>query len=505
MRNLMRVHLAVLLLSLFSVLTAPAEEPAGAPAEEPRQEVVKSSATLTAGDMVFINVHRQPELSTSTQLDGNGNVEVPYIGNVSLKGLSLDEAGERITMGLKSVLKNPKVTITRSSKEGGGMPDTYMRTASMQTKVVPLNNADAAVLQDALSGMSSGGGSVSFDPNTNSMILTDEPGVVQNMLSVISELDQMDSQITQVLIEAKIVEVETAAAKELGIRWFVQGDQAGGGYSPAPRQDALLNSIRQFSGANTNELVQGSNRSGVNAGRRYIDETAFDRRLQVPVQVGNPGQMFFGFMNSGIDLGVMLDALVADDKAEMLASPYIGTVNHKPASIKMVEEFPYSELGTAGLSSVNSVRFLDIGITLDVVPHVRKDPDGERYILVELRPEVSTAVGVSNGVPVRAVRSSDSQRIVRDGQSLVIGGIVMADNHTVIQKLPGLGNLPVFGNLFKHSEKSKTSRELMIFVTPTIHDKPEDMRWERSLELKDFGHDDAFLAALESRAEVRKE
>jgi type II secretory pathway component GspD/PulD (secretin) len=448
-------------------------------------------------------VHRQPELSTTTQLDGNGNVEIPYIGKVSLSGLSLEEAGARVSMGLKSVLKNPKVTVARST-DGGDIPSGYVRTASMQTQVVPLNNADASVLQDALSGMSSGGGSVSYDPNTNSMILTDEPAVVQNMLSVIAELDQMESQITQILIEAKIVEVETKAAKELGIRWFVQGDEAGGGYSPAPRQDALLNSIRQFSGANANEFVQGSNRSNA-VGRRYIDEDSFERRLQVPVQVGTPGQMFFGFMNSGIDLGVMLDALVADDKAEMLASPYIGTVNHKPASIRMVEEFPYSELGTSGLSSVNSTRFLDIGITLDVVPHVRRDPDGERYILVELSPEVSTAVGVSNGVPVRAVRSSDSQRIVRDGQSLVIGGIVMADNHTVIQQLPGLGSLPIFGNLFKHKERSKTSRELMIFVTPTIHDKPEDMRWERSLELKDFGHDDAFLAALESRAEVRKE
>lgn len=469
------------------------------------QDVAPSGGdTLNPGDLVFINVHRQPELSTTTQLDSNGNVDIPYIGNVTLKGLSLDEAGARVSMGLKSVLKNPKVSVSRST-EGAPLPGGYARSASMQTQVVPLNNSDAATLQESLAGMSSGGGSVSFDPNTNSMILTDEPAVLQNMMMVISELDQMKSQITQVLIEAKIVEVETAAAKELGIRWFVQGDKAGGGYTPSPRQDALINSIRQYAGPGVNEAVQNVARNNGVAGRRYIDEDNFDRRLQVPVQVAAPGQMFFGFLNSGIDLGVMLDALVADDKAELLASPYIGTVNHKPASIKMIEEFPYTEIGTAGFSSVQNTRFLDVGITLGVTPHVRRDPDGGRYILVELTPEVSTAVGVSSGVPIRAVRSSDSQRIVRDGQSLVIGGIVMADNHTVIQQLPGLGNLPVFGNLFKHKERSKTSRELMIFVTPTIHDQPEDIRWERSLELQGFGQDDAFLAALESRAEVRKE
>lgn len=482
---------AALLAALCAAAAAPAQ-----PAED---------GALKPGDLVYINVHRQPELSAATQVDGNGNVEMPYIGNVAVQGLALEAAADRIALGLKSVLKSPRVTVTRSS-ERGAFPQAYMRTQSMQTQVVPLDNADAATLEAALSGMSSGGGSVSFDPATNSMILTDEPAVLQNMMGVIRELDQMKSQITQVLIEAKIVEVETEAARELGVRWFVQGDRAGGGYTPSPRRDALLNSIRQFSGPNANESLQSNARNtGAALNRRFIDEDMFDRRLQVPVQVAAPGQMFFGYMNSGIDLGLMLDALVADGKAEMLASPYIGTVNHRPASIRMIEEFPYTELGTAGFSAVEHIRFLEIGIKMDVTPHVRRDPDGERYILVELSPEVSTAVGVSNGVPVRAVRSSESQRIVRNGQSLVIGGIVMADNHTVIQKLPGLGSLPVFGNLFKHKERSQTSRELMIFVTPTIHDRPEDIRWERSLDLQGFGHDDAFLAALEARAEVRKD
>jgi protein transport protein HofQ len=460
--------------------------------------------SLQPGELVFVNVHRQPELSTTTQLDSQGNVDMPYIGNVSLKGLNLSDAGARVSMGLKSILKNPRVTITRSVEGAAALPGGFMRTQSMQTQVVPLNNADAGTLEKALSGMSTAGGNVSYDPNTNSMILTDESGTLQNMISVIRELDQMESQITQVLIEAKIVEVETAAAKELGIRWFVQGDHVGTGYTPPPRQDALLNSIRQSVGPGYNESLDSNSRSG-GLNRRFLNEGTFERRLQVPIQVAAPGQMFLGYMNSGIDLGIMLDALVADDKAELLASPYIGTVNHKPATIRMTEEFPYTEVGTAGFSSVQNVQFLEIGIVMEVVPHVRRDPDGERYILVELAPEVSTATGLSNGVPVRAVRSSNSQRIVRDGQTLVIGGIVMADNHTVIQKLPGLGNLPIFGNLFKHKERSRTSRELMIFVTPTIHDRPEDIRWERSLEMDGFGHDDAFLAALESRAEVRKD
>jgi type II secretory pathway component HofQ len=74
----------------------------------------------------------------------------------------------------------------------------------------------------------------------------------------------------------------------------------------------------------------------------------------VPVQVGTAGQMFFGYMNSGSIWGIMLDALVADDKAELLASPYIGTVNHKPGLDPDDRGVPYSELGTAGFSSVET-------------------------------------------------------------------------------------------------------------------------------------------------------
>ena len=94
--------------------------------------------------------------------------------------------------------------------------------------------------------MSTAGGSVSFDPATNALIVTDSPAVVQKMMSVIEELDRMQSQITQVHIEAKIAEVESTAAKEIGVRWFIQGDHAGGGYAPNPRQDTRVNSVRTF-------------------------------------------------------------------------------------------------------------------------------------------------------------------------------------------------------------------------------------------------------------------
>jgi len=201
----------------------------------------------------------------------------------------------------------------------------------------------------------------------------------------------------------------------------------------------------------------------------------------------------------------MIDALVADNKAQMLATPYIRTVNNKPAQIKMTEEFPYSEMGSAGLNTFASTRFLDIGIVLDVTPHVRQDPSGATYVQLELNPEVSSVSGMANGIPVRSVRSSHSVANVVDGQTLVIGGIIQSNARDVIQKVPGLGSVPLLGNLFKRKEKSKEDTELMIFVTPTVFEKPSDVAWDRTMNLPAVTQNGSPLYPLEPNREQRKE
>ena len=468
---------------------------------------VQAQGVLESGDMVSVNVARHPDMSTTAQVDGNGNVQVPYVGNVQVGGLSEADAAKRVEQALLAVLKNPRVTLSRGGFVVGS--PVLPRTDAMETRVIAVENASAEVLFSALQGMSSPGGSINFDPDTNAMIVTDNPTVVQNMLSVVKELDSMDTQLTQVHIEAKIVDVEDGAIQEFGVRWFAQGDHATGGYIPGGRQDSTVNAAR--SPATTpvyNEILNsgtGANRNNGGIARRFIDEARFDRRMQVPIQVAAPGQFFMGYMNHGIDLGVMLDALAADNKAEMLASPYIRAANHKKAEIRMTEEFPYSEVASAGLNAVSNTKFLEIGIVLEVTPHVRRDPEGIPYIQLELEPEVSSAMGLSNGVPIRGVSKSSSVANVRDGQTLVIGGIVSSDARNVIQKVPGVGNIPVLGNLFKHKERSENKRELMIFVTPTIHRRPETISWSRLVELDQVGSTEDLLMSLEARAEQRKE
>ncbi len=469
-------------------------------------DAAAQAGPLSAGEAVFVKVFRHPELTTTTAIDAGGNVQLPFIGNVTIAGLTEAEATARVTDAFTTILKSPRVRVTRSG-QGGFIPDSGERTAPMQTKLIALQNSNANVLVEALSTMVSPGGSVSMDPDTNTLLLTDTPTALENLTSVIQQLDAMETQITQVHIETQIAEVESTALRELGVRWFAQGDRVGGGYYANPRQNALLNSARVLNNPLANEQVESGGQAGTNTGfdRRFVDEPDFGQRLNIPVQVPTPGQLFLGYINTGIDVGVLLDALASDDKAETLAAPYIRTVNHKTAEIRMVEEFPFTEVASVGLNAITSVDFLDIGITLEVTPHVKHSEATGTYVQLELEPEVSMATGLANGVPVRAVRSSRSVANVGDGQTLVIGGIVSSDTRDIVTKVPGFGEIPILGNLFKRTEKSSVNRDLMIFVTPTVLGRPAQATTDRTLTFTNEAHRDNIAPPLLFDAEARRE
>lgn len=442
------------------------------------------AAPLMVGDYVYLDVYRVPEMSANLRIDQNGNVNLPYVGDVQIAGATVDEAAALVANALKSILHNPRVGVARMGEQVM-MQDPGGRTVEMVMELIPLRNANARTMSEQLSRMSTLGGAISFDTDTNSLIVTDTPSAIRNIQSVVGRLDQMQSQLTQVRIDTKIAEVRVGALKEMGVRWFIQGSNASAGFLTPGRTNTALNAFRAGQGPLANEQLgsqSGSGGGGGGSGRRFISEP-LDRRLNIPAMVALPGQTFLGLASGSIDLGAMLDMLVSDDKAKLLANPVLLTLNHRAAHIQMTDQFPYTEFGTdrAGASSF-STRFMDLGIVLDVTPHVYHDEMGA-YVKLELKPEVSFPVGSSNGIPIRSVRSSDTVASVRDGQTLVVGGIFTQDEADTVSKVPGLGNLPIIGALFRHKEKSKTHSELMIFVTPTIFERPEDITWDAMIDI----------------------
>ena len=444
----------------------------------------QQSDVIQPGDLIYVDVHRQPEFSTTTQVDSAGKLIMPYVGEVHVAGMKEQDAAAVIRSALERYVRNPRVHVTR----GRALYEPIgFRTPEMQTKIVPLRSSNAESIFDALQGVTSAGGSVNYHSETNSIVVTDRPEALQNVLDVISQLDNMQSQRTQVRIEAKIAEVQTGALKDLGIRWWAQEAQMVGGHYPMPNQVPLLGATRGTSGTPfANEDVYGSTLRGGSSyirGREFVDAPPFDRRLNVPVMVPRVGQMFFGLLNENVDIGALVDALVADEKAELLANPHTLTVNHRPAKIEMVDLFPYTEFGTEVSGRAHfSVEFMELGIQLEVTPHVHQDDTGA-YVRLELKPEVSFPVGSVNNVPVRSVRSAQSEALARNGQTVVVGGIYRNEMKHVQQGVPGLSRIPGLGKLFRRVEEAKEQTELMVFVTPTIHETPESVTWDRMINL----------------------
>ncbi len=463
-----------------------------------------SGGPIRAGDLVHIEVYRVPELTSTVQVDSDGNVKLAYVGDVHISGMKESEAAATVSSALKTILRNPRVTVSKS-----GMPVAMStvprgRTTEMIMEIIPLQNASAESLSSVLRGMSTDGGRISFDPDTNTLIITDTPSATRNIINVITRMDQMQSQITQVRIETKVAEVRVGALKELGVRWWAQGDTLGGGFFPPGSQDSTISSLHGNQSPSSSESI-GSNSGSGSSTRRFIGDETFDRRLNVPVQIPLPGQSFLGFSSGGIDIGAMLDALASENKAEVLANPMILTSNHKTASIRMVDEFPIQEFGTEVTGATRTtVSFMELGIVLDVTPHVLQDATGT-YVKMELHPEVSFPSGSVNGIPIRSVRSSDTIASVRDGQTLIVGGIMREEERRSETKLPGIANVPILGLLFKRKENSKQRTELMIFVTPTVHRRPEEITWDKMIDISENLKDSTMLTEAESWRDAQKD
>lgn len=465
--------------------------------------MAQPGSTIEAGDVLFIDVFRIPEMTQSYLVREDGTVSIPYIGAVNVKGLGEGQAAANIADSLESILRNPRVSVTRS--DVGMVSKASGRTSQMQLEIIPLQNSSASNLGSVLRGMSSLGGSISFDPDTNSLLITDTPEAIKNIMNVVARLDKMNSQLTQVLIEAKIAEVRVGAMKELGVRWFFQGDHLSGGFNPPPGRTVGLNSLTGNFGPLDNEFISatGSGSGSNSLGREFVD--GITQLLNIPAVVPLPGQTFLGYSSGGVDLGLLIDALVSDEEAVLLANPAILTVNHKPAILKMIDEFPYTEFGTEITGAQRfSVKFLEMGIVLEVTPHVYRDEVGP-YVKMEVRPEISFPSGMNNGVPIRSVRSSETIASVRDKQTLVITGIITEDEQNIVTKVPGIGSLPIIGALFRHKEKVKFRSELMVFVTPTIFNAPEDVTWDKMINIATELNKASIIPIAELRGEARKD
>ncbi|MBN1869963.1 MAG: type IV pilus secretin PilQ [Candidatus Omnitrophica bacterium] len=316
---------------------------------------------------------------------------------------------------------------------------------ALETKIFTLNFGKASEIIESISKMKSERGSINFDERTNTVIVTDISSRLTLMANVIETLDKTTPQV---LIEAKIVETDLNDSENLGIDWTVQASINGAErgiswpFKTGPTQDRFVTGFFEPPTgypANTADYI--------------YEETA------------RYGTLSF------TEFQAVLELLKSRTDTNILSNPKIVTLDNRPAQIQVGTEYPIPSFGAnteTGQLQTTGIEYQNIGINFEVTPHV----NSAGYVTLEIKPEVSEFAGnrtiQSTEVPLIGTERVVTNVMVKDGDTLVIAGLLTDKLTDVKKKVPFLGDLPVLGLVFRKSEKTIVKTDLIIFLTPHI-------------------------------------
>lgn len=334
-------------------------------------------------------------------------------------------------------------------------------------------------------GILSARGTATVDARTNIIIVQDTEAKLEEVRALLARLDVA---VSQVLIEARIVNVSTSFGRDLGIRWGGAGSAATGdnfryggsqaatleeGNSRVAQEVALQNALIAGETARVQALQNGTDPSLI---QTLIDQaiasvpiplgsTTFPDALAVDLGAATEGATSFsiGYTgNSGL-IELELSALESSGNGEVIARPQVTTQDKVEAVIQSGVRIPYQSQagGTAGGSTTE---FEEAVLSLRVTPQIT--PDGRIDMELDIRQD-SVAPG-TGAIPAINTNQVQTRALVDNGQTIVLGGVFREESTTTETKTPVLGDLPYVGRLFKRTENSNRRTELLIFITPKI-------------------------------------
>ncbi len=368
-----------------------------------------------------------------------------------LKDVPWDQALDIIlqSKGL-SKRKNGNVVLIAPSDELATQEKLALEIAQQTTELEPmrtesfvLSYAKAAdvrsLLTDGQQKILSKRGSATVDPRTNTMFVQDVPARLDDVRRLLA---QLDIPVRQVLIEARIVTADDSFRRELGARF---GSAAG--VTSSGRNLGIGGNIGQ-----SNSIARGT-----------VPTTASLGDLNVNLPVAGGGVLGLTFLNlgNGNVVNLELSALEADNRGKIVSNPRIVTSDKRKATITQGTEIPFQ---TQAASGGTTTQFKPAVLSLDVTPQIT--PDDKVIMDIEIKKD---AVGAAfGGIPSIDTRTIKTQVLAENGETIVLGGIYEQTTRTDVTKVPLIGDIPFFGNLFKSTRKRDEKTELLIFITPRI-------------------------------------
>ncbi|MDA3439720.1 type IV pilus secretin PilQ family protein [Acinetobacter bereziniae] len=299
----------------------------------------------------------------------------------------------------------------------------------------------------ALESLLSLRGSAVADTRTNTLIIND---TANNIDKIRKMVDLLDVSIKQVMVEARIVRATTDFTKEMGVKWGI---------------------LSQGINKNNDLLVGGSDKTlwdlrTPDDDGKYTITRPDNLNVDLGVTTTGASKIAFGLISmSDFMLDLELSALQSDGYGEVISTPKVMTADKQKAKVASGQQIPYQTTQTAGGAATATTSFKDALLSLDVTPSIT--PDGKVQMQLNVTSD-SPAGTAPNGEIILNKNEVNTNVLVDNGETVVLGGIFEQETKNIQTKVPFLGDIPYLGRLFRKDLKSDNKRELLIFVTPRI-------------------------------------
>ncbi|MDC3955671.1 type IV pilus secretin PilQ [Polyangium jinanense] len=372
------------------------------------------------------------------------------------KGLGMVRQGNMIRVAPQAELnKERELDLARRRSE--------LALAPLETRLIPVNYAVAKELQARGKDLLSPRGSLAVDERTNVLVARDVAGNLDQLEELVRALD---TQTPQVLIEARIVEATSRYLRDVGIQWG--GD---GTFSPAtgnPTGLVFPSQIGLTGGASDQTTPTG----GLSPFQNTVPNPNFAVNLPATTGTGLGGAigMTLGSIDNTVNLSVRLSAAEASGLLRIVSSPRILTLDNREARISQGTLIPFSQISAQGVQTT----FQEAKLQLLVKPHVTSDGSVSMHVKIN-RDEPDFNQTSARGDPTILKREAETDLLIMDGHTAVIGGIFTRNTGRNLDQVPVLGDIPILGVLFQRRRSSDSRSELVIFITPRIVNRAESL------------------------------
>jgi type IV pilus assembly protein PilQ len=337
--------------------------------------------------------------------------------------------------------------LTKEAEDDMRSKEAKKKAEDLITRIIPVNYAKAGEIEPTIKKSLSPRGETVTDTRTNTLIIKD---IARNVDEVVSLIKLLDKPIAQIMIEARIVEASLSFSRSLGVQWG--GSQKLDAAHGNPIGITFPNSVSVTGGPTMGATPSGSGNFFVN--------------MPAPAGAGTGGGaigLTFGSLSKSLNLDLILSALESTGEGKIISTPRVSALDNKEARIEQGISIPFSTVSASGTQT----QFIDAKLSLVVTPHAT--PDNKIFMKIQATKNApDTSLSNAQGQPSIRKNEATTEILLADGETAVIGGILILDRGVSYTKVPFFGDLPLIGWLFKSKTNTENKSELIIFITPRV-------------------------------------